>query len=134
MIKMPKNDIPIEKKKLQDDTIIIGNKPEFVFDVKTNQTIPTEPYLRPILQRIANYGYVNIKLLPHMDKMAKVSQIYEMLKWFGIREIYGSRKFIMEQEWSNPGSDEKVKVLLIRWEMIERLKKYKEELMTDEMK
>jgi len=123
----------MEKKKKDgaDDTIIIGNKPEFIYDQKLNQTIPTEPYLRPILQRIANYGYVNIKLLPHMDKMAKVSQIYEVLKWFGIREIYGSRKFIMEPEWNNSKSDEKVKVLIIRWEMIERLKKYKEELMAE---
>jgi len=129
---MPENNIPEKKKKqLSDDTVIIGNKPEFIYDAKTNQTISTEPYLRPILQKIVNYGYINIKLLPHTDKMAKVSQMYEMLKWFGIREIYGSRKFIMEQDWSNPKSDEKVKVLLIRWVMIERLKKYKEELMAE---
>jgi len=122
-----------ETKKItkNDDTIIIGNKPEYLFDAKSGQTIPTEPYLRPILQRLANYGYVNIKMLPHPDKMAKVSQMYELLKYLGIREIYGSRKFIMEDEWNNPNSKEKVKVLLVRWEMIDRLKKYKEELMAE---
>lgn len=119
-----------EKQKTEEDTIIIGNKPEYIFDPKTNQTILTEPYLRPILSRLSQYGHVYIKLLPHPDKLAKISQIYEVLKWFGIREIYGSRKFIYEKDW-NPNSTDKVKILIIKWEMIDRLKKYKDELLAE---
>lgn len=126
------NEKIVEKHQFSD-TMIIGNKPEAVFDAKTNQMIPTEPYLRPILSRLSHFGYVKIKVIPHPDKLAKVSQLYEILKWFGIREIYGSRKFIYEEQWlKTPNQNpEKVKIMLIRWDMIDRLKKYKDELLSE---
>lgn len=120
------------KKKFSEDTMVIGNKPEYVFDPKTNQTIATEPYLRTIMLKIFHHGHVYIKLLPYPDKLAKVSQIYELIKHFGVREIYGSRKFIYEEDWGDSNSKEKIKILLIKWEMIDRLKKYNDELMAEE--
>ena len=114
------------REELPNDTIIIGNKPEFIHDPKTSETIPTEPYLRSIMARLLQHNYVIIKTLPYPDKMAKINGIYELLKGFGVREIYGSRKRVYEK-LSNPDL-KKVEVIHIKWEMIDRMKKYKAEL------
>ena len=111
-----------------ENTIIIGNKPEFVVDAKGN-SIRTEPYLRGIISRLNEFDYVYIKSLPHPDKLAKISELYETLRWQGVKEIYGSRKFIYED--STNSATEKIKVMLIKWEQIDRLKKYKQELLAE---
>ena len=112
----------------KERTIIIGNKPESVIDTKTGDTINTEPYLRSILLRLMEFDYIYIKTQPQPEKLAKISSIYEILQWFGVRELKGDRKFAYES-W-NPNK-EKVKVIIIKWQIIPRLLKYREELMSE---
>lgn len=114
-----------------DNTVIIGNKPEMMFDQKTNQYIPTEPYLRIIISYLGQYGYVYLKVVPHPEKIARVNQIYELLRWIGIYEMKGDRKFIYVDGWQNKELKEKVKVMLIKWQMIPRMVEYRESLLSE---
>ena len=79
-----------------------------------------------ILSRLAKFEYIYIKTIPYPDKLGKIEEIYKMLQPFGVVEVIGSRRFIYEPDRKNPA--DKIKVMLIRWDIIPKLQAYREEL------
>lgn len=83
-----------------------------------------EVYLKTILGRLRKNQVLFIKVANFPDQMIKVAGYYHLLKWFGIREI-DKREKVFE-----PDSKDSLKIVefvVIKWEVVGRLMKYREE-------
>ncbi|MEK6883868.1 MAG: hypothetical protein AABY22_29835 [Nanoarchaeota archaeon] len=105
--------------------ITIGNKPLF-YKTPDNKEIRAEPYLRAILTRIGKYPHVYIKTNPDPVKLGHIMELYELLKPMGIRHIRGNVWDLTETKKND--NLLKVRVRVIRWDIIPRLEAYREEL------
>lgn len=124
--------------KNEDMIITIGNKPLF-YKTQTcskcnsligngieSKEIRAEPYLRAILTRIGKYPHIYIKTLPDPNKLGHIMEMYELLKPMGVRHIRGNVWDLTETKKNDVNL--KVKVRIIRWDIIPRLEGYREEL------
>lgn len=110
---------------MEDNVVIIGNKPDKVI-TKDGQLIEVYPYLKPVIQRLAFFDSITIKTIYQPNKLSKINEIFEIIKWFGVREIQ-SRKFVYEPNKSNP--NEKIKMMIIKWEIAPQVKFLRESML-----
>lgn len=78
-----------------------------------------------IANKLDTFDFVYIKSLPFPSKLAVVEEIFQSLDHLGVREIE-KREKIEERDLKNP--DKIHKIMIIRWDLIPRIIKYKEEL------
>ena len=88
--------------------------------IKTDET-----YLRTILNKLFKYDSIYIKIFPYPDKFAKVAEYYSMLREFGVEEVRQREKI---QEIDKYDSKKFVDVVLIKWEIVPKLKMHRESL------
>lgn len=106
----------------EEQIIIIGKKPDFV-KLADGTEIKTEPYLRPIMDRLTRFHQVWIKTIPSPEKLGKIQEMFEILKHYGIVEVK-NRKIMTEPHKTNP--DKKFEYMFICWENHPKLVVYRE--------
>lgn len=122
--------------KNKDMIVTIGNKP-LIYKTQTcskcnspvgieSKEIRAEPYLRAILSRIGKYSHIYIRTIPDPHKLGHIMEMYELLKPMGVRHIRGNIWDLTEMKKNDKTI--KIKVRVIRWDIIPRLEGYREEL------
>lgn len=105
----------ISKPENEDKIITIGNKTD-------------EVYLTTILHKLITYPHVFIKVFPFPEKLARVNYYYSILVNFGIARLETPIK-ILEQ---NKRGDGKIEVIVFKWEVIPRIKQWRESFKDNE--
>lgn len=109
---------PLDK----DQIVTIGNKPDY-FKNERGEEVRTEPYLRVIMDKLIRHKKIYIKTMPYPEKLGKLQELFELLKFFGVVEIE-NRKRVFEQGIKNP--DKQVEIIIIIWEIHPKLVVYRD--------
>lgn len=89
-----------------------------------------EVYLRTILSKLSQYSHIYITIEPVPPKLLKVREYYSYLKMLGVKEI------VKREKISSPSLKDPKKIMqliVIKWEVIPRLMKYREEIVKEEL-
>lgn len=108
---------------MKDDTVIVGKnvdkkrvlcphcKVEFHLQAKDTELIA--PYIMAVLQKMANREHIFLETFNHPERLAKITQIYEYLRPWGVTELFDDRDVFFLPRKDNPKAT--VKMLRIKW-------------------
>ena len=83
-----------------------------------------ETYLRTILNKFTQHEYIYIQFFPYVPQMMKVKEYYHYLKFLGVREY---ERRVKAFDVSNKDPTKQVEVIIARWDLIPRLKHYRQD-------